>query len=175
MADVASLLLEIETAQKQQDSRHKTSSSFLGSLFDKDDDDDVGISHKPTDNDFIPDLSLSVIGKPCKIHSSNAQTIQNGAITDPHDARQKLSKFEMNDIINTQRVKANKLIHSKQWQEAKDWHLRDEKNELIKENTRCTIQELEHERYKDLAAQSTKTGKLDSILLSKFLFAALID
>ena len=179
MADVASLLLEIETAQKKQDSRQNTSSSFLGSLFDKDDDDDdVAISpHKSTSNGFNPDLSLSVIGKACKIHPSNAQSIQNGAITDPHDARHKLSKFEMNDIINTQqRLKANKSIHSSQWQEDKDWHLRNEKNELMKENTRCTIRELEHERYKDLAAKSMKTGKPDRMLNScQLLFAALID
>ena len=79
----------------------------LGSLFDKDDDEE-DIPLNTPHNGFIPDISLSVICKTCIIHS---QSIQTESLSDPYDARHKLSEFEMNDIINTQqRLNANKSV-----------------------------------------------------------------
>lgn len=175
MADVASLLLEIETAQKSKVLARPTTgdTSFLGSLFDEDDDVQSLIKSNgstSTSGAFEPDLSLCAIGKSMKLHQSEAKSNTNGdgnlkivqsvedeeIRADVHDARHKLSVFEMRDIIGTQqRLKANEDIHAAQWREDKQWHLRNEKLSLIQEDGQCSIDELEMERYRDL---KTNTG-----------------
>ena len=148
MTDVASLLLEIETAQQKKP-------QLLGSLFDNDDDDE--------DEEDLTDLSsLCIIGRSCIIHSSNNDEI----LRDKYDARHKLSKFDIKDIESTQqRLKSNKIIYDKQWEEDKEWHLRNEKLLLIQENAAYTINDLQHERYRDfkdkMDKNRQKTGKLE--------------
>eukprot|EP01084_Bolivina_argentea_P042705 78725_1 len=177
MSDVASLLLEIETAQKANNSvnvsNNTSESQFLGSLFDKDEDDiDNLIKSKPSS--FSPDLSLCISGKSSTIYSSKTNSdsncdlipinsISNEVIlTDKYDIRHKLSSFEMNEIISKQKqFEINKNIYSKQWEENKEWNLRDEKLLLIQENTACTIKDLENERYGDFYTKTQTDKEID--------------
>eukprot|EP01083_Nonionella_stella_P107983 313447_1 len=168
MSDVASLLLEIETAQKE--SVISSSSQLLGSLFDKDDDENEN-EDVNTNNCDHATVSLCITGKLCTLHSTQStknddddlipiEAIKTARVlTDRHDARHHLSQFDMKEIISTQqRLQLNKSINAKQWQEDKEWHLRNEKLLLMKENSECSIDELQHERYGDLHT-NTKSHK----------------
>ena len=169
MADVASLLLEIETAQKENDDETSKSSQFLGSLFDNDEDDDI-TDLSSSNNNQLSSISLSITGKSCIIsknsHDPNndlikIQSVKNETIlTDRYDVRHKLSEYDMKEIISTQqRLKSNKNIYAKQWEEDNKWHLRNEKLSLIQENTPCSIDELQFERYRDLNNDNNKNDK----------------
>ena len=184
MAEVASLLLEIESAQRNSKQTAPVSSQsepqFLGSLFDNDEEDEDMTKLNQTSSTHSPDLSLCITGKSCIIHPSNSDNNDGDLIaiksvnnidqilTDKHDARHKLSPFDMKDIESTQqRLSSNKSIYAKQWDEDKEWHLRDEKLSLIQHNASYTIESLQNERYRDLKEKiedennNKNTGKLD--------------